>query len=344
MSSLMRMAVLTAGLMLGVARLAEASDTAGSAPVAMPTHQHDFDIVARKLELLRMYRTLGDIAIIDEVRFASVPGRIDNPTGLGAGNPLVIPAYTFVPKRLGSQKAPLIVYVHGGLHAHFGSASLDVTRDLLEHGYVVIAPDYRGSTGYGREFYDEIDYGGAEIDDSRAARDWAVAHLPNVDGSRVGIIGTSHGGYHALMNLFRWPDAYQVAYAGVPVSDLVLRMAYQGDSYHQTFADFIGKRASENLEEYRRRSPVYYADKLRTPLLIHTTSNDADVHVMEVQHLIAALKAAGKQFSYRIYDDAPGGHAFFTMNSAVGAQARQEVYEVLARHLRPAGSIKGNAE
>lgn len=136
-------------------------------------------------------------------------------------------------------------------------------------------------------------------------------------------------------NVLRWPDEYQVAYAGVPVSDLVQRMAYQGEEYHQLFASFIGKTAREDPEEYRRRSPVYHVDKLRTPLLIHTTTNDEDVHVMEVKHLIAALTAAGKVFDYKIYDNAPGGHGFVTIDTAVGKQAREETYRFLARYLKP---------
>lgn len=295
-------------------------------------YRHDLDTLARKLDTLLMFQKLGDIAEIDEIRYTSLPGRNSNPTGLGAGNPLVIPAYTFVPKGLGHRKAPLIVFVHGGVHGRF--TSVGVTKELLEQGYIVIAPEYRGSIGYGAGLYNQIDYGGAEIDDTQAARDWAVANLPNVDSSRVGIIGWSHGGFHALMAIFRWPDSYQVAFAGVPVSDLVQRNAYQ-PGYPATFKEFIGKSVHEDIAEYRRRSPVYHAAKLRTPLLIHTTTNDEDVSVMEVEHLIAALKAADRKFEYKIYDNAPGGHGFGFLNTDVGRQARKEVYDFLAARLRP---------
>lgn len=294
-------------------------------------YRHDIDILQRKLDVLLMYQKLGDLADIEEIRYTSVPGRDKNPTGLGAGNPLVIPAYTFVPKALGNRKAPLIVFVHGGLHGRFNSVK--VTKDLLKQGYVVIAPEYRGSTGYGGHLYNQIDYGGTEIDDTQAARNWAVKNLP-VDGSRVGIIGWSHGGFHALMTVFRFPDDYQVAFAGVPVSDLVQRSAYQPD-YPGTFKEFIGKTPQEDLAEYRRRSPVYHADKLRTPLLIHTTTNDGDVSVMEVEHLIAVLKAAGKKFEYKIFDNAPGAHGFGELDTEVGQQARTQIYDFLAKRLHP---------
>lgn len=174
-----------------------AQDSGRPDPPPVPEYKHELDALSRKLDVLLMYQKLGDVAHIEEIRYPSLPGRTRNPTGLGAGNPLVIPAYTFVPKSLGLRKAPLIVFVHGGVHSRFNS--VNVTRDLLEQGYVVIAPEYRGSTGYGGGLYSQIDYGGAEIDDTRAARDWAVENMPSVDGSRVGIIGWSHGGYHALL-------------------------------------------------------------------------------------------------------------------------------------------------
>ena len=87
--------------------------------------------------------------------------------------------------------------------------------------------------------------------------------------------------------------------------------------------------------EYRRRSPVYHADKLATPLLIHANTNDEDVNVMEVEHLITALKAAGKKFDYKIYEDAPGGHVFNRLDTKLAKESRQEIYTFLAGYLKP---------
>jgi dipeptidyl aminopeptidase/acylaminoacyl peptidase len=281
------------------------------------------------------YFQLGDIANIDMARITtSQPVRMANPTGQGAGNPLIIPVYTFVPKKLGSARAPLIVLVHGGVHGNFGISNAHIVRELMEQGYVVVAPEYRGSTGYGGGLYDQIDYGGAEIDDTHDARNWAVENLPNVDPNRVGIIGWSHGGYHALFNIFRWPGDYKVAYAGVPVSDLVQRMGYKSQGYRDIYEGFIGKSADENPMEYRKRSPVNHVEKLQTPLLIHTNTNDEDVNVMEVEHLIEALKAAGKKFEYKIYQDAPGGHAFNRVDTKLAKESRAEIWAFLAKYLK----------
>src|SRR5262245_18234301 len=118
----------------------------------------------------------------------------------------------------------------------------------------------------------------------------------HLDPERVGIIGWSHGGFIPLMNHFDHSEAFKVGYAGVPVCDLVARMGYHDQAYRDLFSApyHIGKTVREDIEEYRSRSPAWHADKLQTPLLIHTTTNDEDVNVLEVEHMIKALKAADK--------------------------------------------------
>ncbi len=227
--------------------------------------------------------------------------------------------------------------VHGGVHANFETSSVHIVRELIEQGYSIISSDYRGSTGYGRSFYEQIDYGGREVEDVFAGRDWMLENYSFLDPSRVGIIGWSHGGLITLMNIFQHPESYAVAYAGVPVSDLVARMGYQTESYRGLYSApyHIGKTVREDIQEYRRRSPVHWADKLQTPLLIHTNTNDEDVNVLEVEHLIDALKAAGKKFEYKIYKNAPGGHVFNRLDTKLAKESRAEVYRFLAQYLHP---------
>lgn len=297
---------------------------------------HQMLSTQKAIDDLLWYQKVGDVAAVDKVRITSTrPIRMANPTGQGARNPLIIYAYTFVPKKLAAnRKAPLIVFVHGGVHADFDSNYAHIVRELMDQGYVVIAPEYRGSTGFGKVFYDQIDYGGSEIDDTHTVRDWAVQNMPQADGERVGIMGWSHGGYHTLLNIARWPKDYKVAFAGCPVTDLVMRMGYKSAGYGREFAEFIGKSAAEDPMEYRRRSPVFHASEIQTPLLLHTNTNDEDVNVMEVEHMIAALKAADKKFEYKIYQDAPGGHQFNRIDTALARQSRQEIYAFLAKYLK----------
>jgi dipeptidyl aminopeptidase/acylaminoacyl peptidase len=297
------------------------------------------DQVGKKVDDLLWFQRVGDVAEIDKVFIPTVVDP-DGEVGYGidpARHPFKMWAYTFVPKEMDrSKKHPMLMLPHGGVHSDFGTYYTHVVRELMAEGYVVVAPEYRGSTGYGRSYYESIDYGGLEVDDTVAARDWALSVMPFADPKRVGILGWSHGGLIALMAVFDHPDKFQVAYAGVPVSDLVARMGYQTQGYRDLYsAEYhIGETAHENVEEYRRRSPAWNAHKLKTPLLVHTNTNDNDVHVLEVEHLIAQLKAAGKKFEYKIYEDVPGGHSFNRMDTPIAHQSRREIHAFLAKHLK----------
>ncbi len=296
------------------------------------------DQVRKRVDDVLWFERVGDVAEIDKVYLPTVP----NPRGketygiVNERHPIKIWTYVFTPRSLDpSKKHPLLLLPHGGVHGDFNTYYTHVVRELMAEGYIVVAPEYRGSTGYGKGTYEAIDYGGLEIEDVLAARDWAVEALPLVDDDRVGILGWSHGGLIALMSVFDHPEKYRVAYAGVPVSDLVARMGYQTQSYRELYSvdHHIGKSANEDVEEYRRRSPAWNAHKLKTPLLIHTNTNDRDVHVLEVEHLIKSLKAEGKDFEYKIYEDVPGGHSFNRTDSLATRESRREIYKFLRRHL-----------
>jgi dipeptidyl aminopeptidase/acylaminoacyl peptidase len=302
------------------------------------------EALARQLEEDALFRRLDDLAVVDKVRYTGPPPRvIKNPTGQGAGNPVVVSAYTFLPRKYQTgTKLPLLVYVHGGVHGHVNTSSVHILRELLQQGYAVLAPDYRGSSGYGKEFWELIDYGGLEVEDVFAGKQWMLENYDSIDPERVGILGWSHGGLITLMNLFAHPKDYKVGYAGVPVCDLVARMGYKGAGYQALFSApyHIGKTAEDDVNEYRRRSPAWNADKLQTPLLIHTTTNDEDVNVLEVEHLIKALKAADKKFEHKVYKDAPGGHTFNRLDTKLAKESRAEVYRFLAKHLNPPNPVK----
>jgi dipeptidyl aminopeptidase/acylaminoacyl peptidase len=296
------------------------------------------DRLQKKVDDVLWFERVGDVAEIDKVYIPTVPVPKEEPV-YGIANqrhPFRMWTYLFVPRGLDRGSLhPLLLLPHGGVHGDFDTYYTHVIRELMAQGYVVVAPEYRGSTGYGRDYQHAIDYGGLEVDDVVAVRDWALASYSFCDPKHVGILGWSHGGLIALMAAFDHPDKFQAAYAGVPVSDLVARLGYQTDEYRKLYSApyHIGKTVDQAVDEYRRRSPVTHVDKLRIPLLVHTTTNDRDVNVLEVQELITALRAAGKSFEYKVYQDAPGGHSFNRMDSALAHQSRSEVYRFLAKNL-----------
>jgi len=305
---------------------------------------HRLDMLEKKVDDGLWFDRLGDVAFVDKVfMYGPPPAKAKNPTAMGAQNPVKFWSYVFIPKHIDlKKKYPLLVLPHGGVHADFTTYHTHIIREMMAQGYVVVAPEYRGSTGYGKAFYEQIDYGGLENDDCDASRKYMIENYDFVDGDRVGMIGWSHGGMIALMSIFSHPEAYKCAFAGNPVSDLVARMGYSTDEYRGEFSASysIGKTAHDDVNEYRRRSPAWNAAKLRTPLLIHTNTNDDDVNVLEVEHLIQALKAEGKKFEYEIFNDVPGGHSFDRIDSKAAKETRVKIYKFLAQYLSPQNPLR----
>ena len=310
---------------------------------------HKIDVLEKLIDDVLWYNKVGDIAHVDKLYIYGPPKwKEANPAAKDAGNPVKFWTYVFIPLNVDiSKKYPLIVLPHGGVHADFTTYYAHIVRELVSQGYIIVAPEYRGSTGYGKSHYEKIDYGGLETEDVYSSRNYMIENYDFIDKNRVGIIGWSHGGLISLMNIFDHPNDYQVAFAGVPVSDLIARMGYHNQSYRDLFeADYhIGKNANDNVQEYRRRSPVWNTHKYRgTPLLIHTNTNDEDVNVLEVEHLIKSLKAEGKPFDYEIFEAVPGGHSFDRMATKTAKEIRLKIYNHLAKYLKPEKPFKSIKE
>lgn len=247
-----------------------------------------------------------------------------------------VPAYIFTPlAQAGIRRHPALLWIHGGVHGDLDSYFAQFMKPFLAKGYVIIAPEYRGSTGYGRRHYEAIDYGGKEVDDCLTAVDYLIENVDLVDPQRVGLIGWSHGGFIALHSIFREPEKFACSVDVVGVTDLITRLAYKSDGYRRIFSaqPGIGGTVEERREIYLERSPLYQVEKLRTPLLIHAADNDDDVHIIENERLIEALKKAGKQFEYKIYHNPPGGHSFNRVDSPQSRDSWKMITEFLERHL-----------
>jgi len=275
-------------------------------PEDHPQRNHERDMTAKKA--------------VDSVYEARSRGVMDfsRITYRSAVDGLTIPAYLFQPlEKRGPRGHAAMVWVHGGVHGNWGSNMFPFVKEAVERGYVIIAPDYRGSTGFGAEHYNAIDYGGKELDDVASAYDF-LRTLPHVDPDRVGMMGWSHGGYITSLILFREQHPFKAGAAMVPVTNLVFRLSYKGPGYQRSFSTQSGIRGLpfERREEYIKRSPLYHVEKLRVPLLVHVATNDTDVNFVEDEQLIWKLRALKPDLAEtKIYvDPVPGpssvGHTF----------------------------------
>jgi dipeptidyl aminopeptidase/acylaminoacyl peptidase len=256
---------------------------------------------------------------------------------------LPIPAYLFKPLTPGPGRHAAIIYVHGSQHGQFNSRSLPRVTDLVKRGYVVLAPDYRSSSGYTQAFHDAADYGGREIDDMLAARHY-LASLPEVDATRIAVLGLSHGGYNALMALARYPDRFAAGVDFFGPTDLVWRLtatpegnpnAEPGD--REYFERMVGKSLTEAPELYRARSPRFLADQIEAPLLILHGDKDSVVNVQESAWLAEALTKTGKtNFTFHIIKDGEHGYPAAQMD-----EGWQLAFQFLERVLRPPAEKSG---
>ena len=231
---------------------------------------------------------------------------------------LEIPAYLFQPLHMrGAKGHAAMVWVHGGVHGRWGINLFPFIKEAVDRGYVIIAPEYRGSIGYGEAHHKAIDYGGYEVDDAISAADY-LKTLPYVDPARLGMMGWSHGGYITLLSIMREEHPFAAGAAIVPVTNLLFRLSLKGPGYQWDFStqERIQGLPFEKPEIYIERSPLYQVDKLRVPVLVHVATNDLDVNFVEDQQMVDALRSRKPDLAEtKVYVDPPtwgasGGHAF----------------------------------
>ncbi|HKW45945.1 MAG TPA: alpha/beta fold hydrolase [Gemmatimonadaceae bacterium] len=265
-------------------------------------------------------RQIATKKITDSLLAAKAPGAYDfkKITYKSNADGTEIPAYLFTPvNKRGVHGHAAMVWVHGGVHGDWNELMLPFVKEAIARGYVIVTPDYRGSTGHGKEFYNAIDYGGKELDDVLTAVDY-LKTLPYVDPDRIGVMGWSHGGFITAHLAMRKETPFKAAAAIVPVTNLVFRLSYKGPGYQRSYSTQpgIGGLPFEKPEEYIKRSPLYHVEDLHIPILVHVATNDEDVNYVEDQQLVWKLRALKPDLAEtKIYvDPAPWGasvgHAF----------------------------------
>ena len=245
-----------------------------------------------------------------------------------------IPALLFVPhaEALRSPGRPgAVLYIHGGPTAqHY--RTWDPTPQLLANrGFVVLAPNVRGSTGYGREFQEanRRDWGGGDLADVMGGLDW-LDREGIADPARIGVTGGSYGGYMTLYALAKHPDRFAagVSIVGV-VSWKTLFDTTRGDLREYLIRE-LGDAATEPAR-YADRSPITHVDKIRAPLLVLQGANDPRVPKNEALQIVEALKRNNAPYAYHEYADE--GHGFAKTENRIDALRR--TVDWLTKHLTP---------
>ena len=216
---------------------------------------------------------------------------------------LEIPAFLFRPASASAERpAAAVVYPHGGPTDAYGDHWDGHAQYFLDKGYAWLAPNFRGSTGYGREF-ERLNHGVWGVDDTKdclAAADF-LRTLDWVDGGRLAIYGGSYGSYMALLAVTDDPEGrFRCAVAKYGDCDILTSWA-QGDREGvQDLERMMGHPATDR-EGYRAGSPVHRLENVRVPLLIAHGERDERVSPKQSEELVAELRRLGRTFEYVTY-------------------------------------------
>ncbi|MBD3246968.1 MAG: prolyl oligopeptidase family serine peptidase [Candidatus Omnitrophica bacterium] len=241
---------------------------------------------------------------------------------------LRIHGYLTYPPETVVRDLPLVVYVHGGPWARDTWGYDSTVQWMANRGYAVLQINYRGSTGYGKEFLNagNREWGGKMHNDLIDGVQWAVAQRI-ADPERVAVYGGSYGGYAALVGATFTPDVFRCAVDIVGPSNLI-SFIQSIPPYWATFRAMLYERVGhpEKDEEFlKSRSPLFFVDQIRIPLLIAQGANDPRVKKEESEQIVEALERRGIEYMYLVFPDE--GHGF------VKPENRLHFYETAEKFL-----------
>lgn len=247
---------------------------------------------------------------------------------------LEIPAYLTLPKGVEAKNLPVVVFPHGGPWGRDSWGYSTFAQFLANRGYAVLQPNFRASTGYGKKFMNAgNNQWGEKMQDDIT---WGVKYLVAqgiADPKRVGIMGGSYGGYATLAGVAFTPDVYSAAVAIVAPSNLKTLLESIPPYWEAGRTIFYTRMGNPNtpegLAQMKRQSPLFSADKIKTPLMVVQGANDPRVNKREADQIVIALRDRNYPVEYLVAPDEGHGFARPVNNSAMVDAAEK----FLSKHL-----------
>jgi dipeptidyl aminopeptidase/acylaminoacyl peptidase len=244
-----------------------------------------------------------------------------------------ISAFLYVPYNMARNgQNAAIVYIHGGPTAQSMNSFNRFVQYAANQGYMVLAPNYRGSTGYGKEFQQAnlFDMGGGDLQDVLAGVDW-IKQTGHLDPKKIAVMGGSYGGYLSMMSVTKAPDVWAAGVPIVPFVNWFTEIENEDPVLQQSDLATMGD-VVKNKALYEDRSPINFIDQVKAPLLLLAGGHDPRCPKSETQQVVDAIKKRGGTVEYKIYDNE--GHGFARVENQIDAYKR--VADFLLAHVQPA--------
>jgi dipeptidyl aminopeptidase/acylaminoacyl peptidase len=225
-----------------------------------------------------------------------------------------------------------IVYVHGGPTSQTVNSFNRFLQHIVNQGYMVIAPNYRGSTGYGKPFQDAnlFDMGGGDLQDVVAAADW-IKRTGFVDPKKIILMGGSYGGYLTMMGVTQAPEVWAAGVPIVPFVNWFTEIENEDPVLQQSDIATMGDPKA-NKALFEERSPIFFVDKIQAPLMLLAGGHDPRCPKEETMQVVEAVKKKGGVAEYKIYENE--GHGFARVENQIDAYER--VSQFLKARVPPA--------
>jgi len=237
----------------------------------------------------------------------------------------------FLPAATDSSKAPGILHIHGGPGGHDddsweGGRAFQLLSQL---GYNVLAPNYRGSTGYGKEFFElnTGDIGGGDLQDVIHGATW-LKSKPEVDSDKIAIMGASYGGYMTLMALTKNPDVFCAGVSIVPVvdwykmyelSDMMFR-----DYQHSIFG---GPPEGDLKQTYIESSPITHVSNIKSPVMIMAGAADSRCPLEPIQEFVNKLDDLNHSYEFHLEEKAGHASTFSKKDEAISLYQKIDTFQ-----------------
>ena len=245
---------------------------------------------------------------------------------------LTIHGYLTVPKGIKAEKIPVIINPHGGPWYRDGWGFNQEVQFLANRGYAVLQMNFRGSTGYGRKFWEaSFKQWGKKMQDDISDGVLYLIREGIADPSRVAIYGASYGGYATLSGVTFTPELYKCAVDYVGVANLFTWMKGippYWKPYLDQFHEMVGDPKKDSLL-MAEASPVLHVDKIKVPMLVAAGANDIRVPKEESDQIVNALKSKGIEVEYMV--KANEGHGYLNQANQFDFYGAMEKF--LAKHL-----------